>query len=49
MPDQQVSPWHIFKEINFHKLEFHVRLKFHELELQKYDKLLNILQIVKNC
>ena len=46
MPDQRGSPWHIFKEIDFHKLEFHVKFEFRKLKFQKGGKLLNISQIV---
>ena len=49
MSNQLLSPCHIFLKSDFHKLEFYVELKFHELEFQNSDKLLNISQTVVDC
>ena len=49
MPDQFQPPYHIFLELDFHKLEFYVKLKFQELEFQNNDKLQNISQTMIDC
>ena len=37
------------RQLEFLKLEFHIKLEFHKLAFQKSDKLLNILKIVVDC
>ena len=45
VPDWLQPLCHIFLELDFPKLQLYVEFKFHELEFQNSDRLLNISQI----